>query len=194
MRHMNKHSLLHFKARRIFFGAVLFVLWTGCSDDSIRPDAAQQTVGKSNKPETSGLRGGGNGNSESSAGDYTISLTVSGLTWTYVITKNPGAKNLSHLILNLNNCGSRSATINNIVWATVNGVPATLENSEGNTGCAVYTVTSNFIKFDDLPDTSSYTIVFRTNRRFGNFVGSTAWLKAGASCFAYPVLAPCCPL
>lgn len=126
--------------------------------------------------------------------DYNISLTVDGLIWTYVITKNPGAKDLSHFILNFQNCNGSSATLEDIVWATVNGEPAILESSEGNTGCNVSSVTTNLVKFDDLPAATSYTIVFQTNVRYGNFVGTTAWLKAGRSCFAYPVLAPCCPL
>lgn len=123
-----------------------------------------------------------------------ISLSVNGLTWTYVITKNQGAKDLSHFILNFQNCGTRSATIDNIVCATVNGQPAVLENSQGNTGCDIASVTTNFVKFDNLPGASSYTIVFKTDVVYGNFVGTTAWLKAGTSCFAYPVLAPCCPM
>jgi hypothetical protein len=118
---------------------------------------------------------------------------VVGATWTYVITKNPGAKDLSHFILNFQNCGTSSATLSNILWATVNGEPAVLSNSEGNTGCTVNDVTSNFVKFDELVSASSYTIVFEMTGIFGNFVGTTAWLKAGNSCITYPVLAPCCP-
>src|SRR5688500_6493186 len=105
-------------------------------------------------------------------------------------TKNSGAKEWSHYIRNFQHCGSSIATLNNIVWATVNGLPATLENSEGNTGCNVAAVTANFVKFDNLPDAETYTIVFETDRLFGHFVGTTAWLKAGTSCFTYPVLAP----
>ena len=87
-----------------------------------------------------------------------------------------------------------SFMISNFLWATVNGQPATLETSEGNTGCNVSEVTTNFIKFDDLPDANSYTIKFELNQEFGNFVTSTAWLKAGTSCQLYPVSAPCCPM
>ena len=194
MKHISHIFPLRSLAMRILFSFALIAIWVACSDDSAELRSTQKTA-KSNKFQNATLNNNkGSSKSESSAGDYNISLSVNGLTWTYVITKNSGAKDLSHFILNFQNCGAKSATIQNIVWATVNGLPAKLENSEGKTGCAVSEVTNNFVKFDNLPDAASYTIVFKTDRVFGHFVGTTAWLKAGTSCFAYPVLAPCCPM
>lgn len=170
----------------------MLLLVSSCSDESLDRSARPEHAGK--KAKNSELNSiSSNSNSSSSAGDYTISLSIDGKIWTYVITKNGNAKDLSHFIINLQNCAERSATIENIVSATVNGAPATLENSEGNTGCNVSSVTSNFVKFDDLPEADSYTIVFELDHKFGNFVGTTGWLKAGTSCVAYPILAPCCP-
>jgi hypothetical protein len=140
------------------------------------------------------LKSNSNSNSQSNFGDYNIEVSVAGKVWTYTITKNPGAKGLSHFVLNFQNCGGSSSNIDNIVWATVNGQPAIISNSEGNTGCNVEALTTNFVKFDDLKDADSYTIVFELDKLIGNFVTSTAWLKAGTSCFAYQVVAPCCPL
>jgi len=165
--------------------------WTACSVESVNPVGPS----KANKLKVSDQSEANeaNPNSQSSAGDYSINVSKDGAVWTYCITKNPGAKGLSHFILNLQNCGTRSVTISNILWATVNGQPATLETSEGNTGCDVSEVTTNFVKFDDLPDANSYTIKFELSQVFGNFVNTTAWLKAGTSCYPYTVNAPCCP-
>jgi hypothetical protein len=169
---------------------VFTALVSGCMDDNDSNTLKKDSTISSN----AGRSAAGNSNSQSNSGDYTIELSVVGSIWTYVITKNPGAKDLSHFILNFQNCGTSSATLSNILWATVNGKPAKLSNSEGNTGCNVNDVTTNFIKFDNLPSALSYTIVFEMNGVFGNFVGTTAWLKAGNSCIAYSVLAPCCLL
>lgn len=175
-----------FRGSIFFLSLIVAALIAGCSDDGNDLADSRTTKASIPNPETNAR------NSSSQTNDYTISITVVDFTWTYIITKNPGAKDLSHFILNFQNCGSSSATINNIVWATVNGQPAVLENSEGKTGCNVQDVTTNFVKFDNLPSASSYTIVFELDTRYGNFVGTTAWLKAGNSCITYPVLAPCC--
>jgi len=174
-------ALMKVRFMSILFSLSLAVALSACSDESsdVAPDA--DAAGK--KP---------NANSTSSAGDYTIEVSKNGSVWTYVITKNPGAKGLSHFILNLQNCGLRSSTIDNILWAKVNGVDANLSNSEGNTGCEL--TTTNFVKFDDLPDADSYTIVFEFDKVIGNYVNSSVWLKAGTSCVEYTVNAPCCPL
>jgi hypothetical protein len=189
MKTIKRSNLFRMDVKVFLMTIVFATLISACTDDAVTAES-QSTASEAAKSRSAT----GNSNSSSQQGDYTIQLTVVGETWTYVITKNPGAKDLSHFILNFQNCGTSSATIDNILWATVNGQPAVLANSEGKTGCDVYSVTSNFIKFDDLPSASSYTIVFEMDRIYGNFVGTTAWLKAGNSCISYAVLAPCCPL
>lgn len=135
------------------------------------------------------------GNSGGSADDYSIKVTKEGTVWTYEICKGKGAKGVSHFILDLANCPwSSSLTIGSIEWATVNGQPAKLESSEGNTGCDVASVTSNFVKFDDLPDADKYVIQFELNREYGNVLETTAWIKAGTGCYSYVLNGPCCPL
>jgi hypothetical protein len=169
----------------VLFTFAFAVAFTACSDESADVAPSADASGKPgvNAP---------NPNSTSSAGDYNIAVSKEGSVWTYVITKNEGAKDLSHFILNLQNCGLRSSTIDNILWAKVNGVDANLSNSEGNTGCEL--TTTNFIKFDDLPEADSYTIEFEFDKVIGNYVNSSVWLKAGTSCIEYTVNAPCCPL
>lgn len=136
---------------------------------------------------------GPNENSTANATDYSIKVTRNGKVWTYVITAKPGAKGISHFILDLENCpGRQTLSINSIKWATVNGQPAILEDSEGNTGCDVASVTTNIVKFDDLPDASTYTIVFELDKEYGNVLETTGWIKAGTSCFAYVLNGPCC--
>jgi hypothetical protein len=169
--------------------AICFVvIISACSEDAVLSSASDGSAsgggGKANS---------GNSNSQSNYGDYNIVVTKDGKVWTYVITKNAGAKGLSHFILDLQNCeGRQTLDFSSIVSATVNGQPATLETSEGNTGCDVASVTSNFVKFDNLPDANTYTIVFELNQEYGNFLTTTAWLKAGTSCHAYVVQGPCC--
>ena len=135
------------------------------------------------------------GNSGGSAEDYTIKVTKEGTVWTYEICKGEGAKGISHFIIDLDNC-SRSDLLNieSIVWATVNGQPAKLESSEGNTGCDVNSVTSRFVKFDDMPDADKYIIKFELDREYGNVFETTAWIKAGTGCYSYVVDGPCCPI
>jgi hypothetical protein len=181
-------SLMNARFLKIFFSLSLAVAVSACSDESADVAPSDDAAGKKASAKNS------NDNSTSGYGDYNIQVSREGSVWTYVITKNPGAKGLSHFVLNLQNCALRSSTIDNILWATVNGEPAKLSNSEGNTGCDVSEVTTNFVKFDDLPDADSYTIKFEFDKVIGNYVTSTAWLKAGTSCVKYPVIAPCCPL
>lgn len=175
----------------VFFSLSLAVAFTACSDESADVAPSDDAAGRKAKTSAENTS---NDNSSSAYGDYNIHVSREGSVWTYCITKNPGAKGLSHFVLNLQNCGLRSSTIDNILWATVNGEPAKLSNSEGNTGCEISEVTTNFVKFDDLPDADKYTIVFEFDKVVGNYVTSTAWLKAGTSCVEYPVIAPCCPL
>lgn len=176
-----------FRSLTLSIAAILFVI-SGCGDQSeVTP--VQPVVSSSSSSEATP-----NAKSSSAAGDYTITVTVDGRIWTYCITKKKGAKDVSNFSINLQNCGPNSATINNIVWATVNGQPATLESSNGKNGCNIQSVTTNFVKFDNLPSASTYKIVFKVDRVFGNFVPTTAWLKAGTSCHTYTTSAPCCPI
>jgi hypothetical protein len=170
------------------FILVCLSAFTGCIQDEVSPSQPVVVSGVSADTDNP------NAKSASYAGDYNISVSVDGKIWTYCITKNKGAKDLSNFSINLQNCGPVSATINNILWATVNGKPATLQNSNGKNGCDIQSVTTNFVKFDGLPAASSYKIVFKVNRLFGNFIPTTVWLKAGTSCHPYTIVAPCCPL
>lgn len=212
MKLINHHSIMASTAMKAFFSIALIAFLAGCSDDAQLSTRQKDATGQDIDSESNGGRyGKGKKNkSLSSPGDYTISLSTDGYTWTYLIKKNSGAKNLSHFVLNFQNCGAKSATVKNILWATVNGKKVHFDHDDDdddsssrnskndddkkNDICGIAAVTTNFVKFDNLKDADCYTIVFRTNKKFGNFVGTTAWLKAGNSCFAYSVLAPCCPL
>jgi hypothetical protein len=185
----SKHWLALHRATIVRALVICFaVIISACSEDAVLSSAADGSASGGG-----GKAKSGNNNSQSNYGDYNISVSKDGKTWTYVITKNAGAKGLSHFILDLQNCpGRQTLDFSSIVSATVNGQPATLATSEGKTGCDVASVTSNFVKFDDLQDADSYTIVFVLNQEYGNFLTTTAWLKAGTSCHAYTVNGPCC--
>jgi hypothetical protein len=177
---------------RVFFTIALVALWSACADESVRPTpdvdaAAKKPLSIQSNTNTP------NGNSESSYGDYNITVTRVGAQWTYLITKNEGAKDISHFILNLDNCPANPIlNINSITSATVNGVDWPLSSSEGEgTGCEL--TTQNFVKFDNLPEAESYTIVFTLDIAYREVNPTTVWIKAGTSCIPYIVKGPCCP-
>ena len=120
------------------------------------------------------------------ASGYAIALQVSeaggGATWTYTLTKTTGAvKDLGHFILNFDTCGGQSPTIASIVSATVNGENwlEQIEATDGVTGCGV--PSSNFVKFDNLPEADTYVIEFTLDDVYP-LMDSTAWLKSGSAC------------
>lgn len=154
-----------------------------CSEDSVQLNEA--TSAKS-------------GASQSQWSDYIIELSVTenGTLWTYTISKNvSNAKDLSHFILALNNCGLESAVYENILWATVNGESTTLSQSEGSgTNCNPQAVTTNFIKFDNLPSSNVWVLEFKFDIGFQIEPSGTGWIKAGNSCNQGVVPAPGCPI
>jgi len=136
--------------------------------------------------------------STSSASDYNVAVSVStdGTEWTYNITRAKlSAKNLSHFIIDLNNCGDSSVTFGDIVSATVNGQPANLEPNEGwGTGCNPQSTTTNFVKFNTLPAATSWILVMKLDRGYDQYQTATAWIKAGTSCNQIQTIAPGCPI
>jgi len=143
------------------------------------------------------------GNCESSKADYNISVQNSDGTpddgsacWKYTITLQPGAKAISHFIIDLNNCPipqDTPLTIERFTSAKVNGVDWLLSSSEGNgTGCNVFS--DNIVKFDNLPDAQVYEIEFCLNPVYHNALPTTVWLKAGCSCHEWvdQIQGPCC--
>jgi hypothetical protein len=156
----------------------------------------KETSFSKNETETAAVSARPSPKSTSSFGDYAIALSVSsdGKVWTYTITRaKANAKNLSHLIIDLNNCGEKSATFANIVSATVNGQPANLSPSEGSgTGCNPQSTTTNFVKIN-FTAASSWVLVLTFERGYETFATANAWVKAGSSCNIGIVPAPGCP-
>lgn len=147
-------------------------------------------------PSVTSDAGKGSTKSTSSFGDYSISTDVStdGKTWTYTITRaKANVKNLSHLIIDLNNCGDQSATFADIVSATVNGEPADLKPTEGSgTGCDPQSTTTNFVKINFTAATQ-WVLVITFDRGYETFETANAWVKAGTSCNQGTIKAPGCP-
>ena len=172
----------------------VMVVFSACSEDeTLNANGKGAGGGGVNRPLK--VNGPVTNNSESNASDYRLDVSGEGTIWTYTITLCEGAKGVSHFILDLENCPEegKSVTIDDIVWAKVNGVDAKLEASEGKTGCDVASVTSNIVKFDDLEEARVYTITFELKQEYHRFLTTTAWIKAGTSCHAFEILAPCCP-
>ena len=168
--------------------AVLTILYSCTKESSITNN--ETTTG------SAAVSAKGSPKSGSSFGDYSIALSVSsdGKVWTYTITRaKTSAKNLSHLIFDLNNCGDRSATFANIVSATLNGQPADLSPTEGSgTGCDPQSTTTNFIKINFTAATS-WVLVLTFDRGYETFATANAWVKAGTSCNIGTLPAPGCP-
>jgi hypothetical protein len=127
---------------------------------------------------------------------YDVAVQVSdaggGATWTYTITRTtPQAKDLGHFILNFDTCGGQSPTIASIVSATVNGVNWLdhIEATEGTSACGV--PSTNFVKFDDLPEADSHVIAFTLDDVYP-VMDSAAWLKSGKACLKKAVPGPGC--
>jgi len=171
---------------------VLITFGTACTEEAIVSSDAKGGGGN-NKPLKEA--NSENSNQQSFENSFDIQVTTDGTTWTYVITKT-GKNALSHFILNLDNCDwSHLLSPSMIESATVNGLPADLATTEGNgTGCDVESISTNIIKFDNLPDVDVHTIVFTLKQQFHNYQLTTVWLKAGNSCFTQEVHGPCCPV
>lgn len=160
----------------------MIMVWTSCADNVMDgSELSDAAAGKSNNPK-----------SQSSASDYNVSLASNGSTFTYTITKNAGAKDLGHFIVNLDNCGEESARLARVLSSSVNGVATNLDDTEGSgTGCAP--TTTNFVKFDNLPKAAVLELSFTLDLKYDT-KSSTGWLKAGTSCNSTTIGAPGCPI
>lgn len=172
----------------ILLVAIVVFSTFSCSDEpvTVNPDASMSAASTAKSSA-----------STSQWGDYNISVTVSadGTIWTYTITRlKPKAKDLSHFIIDLNNCGDQSASFGDIVWATVNGSPANLSPTEGSgTTCNPQATTINFVKFDNLPSATSWVLVLKFDRGYSIADTASAWIKAGTSCNMGTIPGPGCP-
>ena len=148
--------------KKIILTLIVALVTASCSNET----ATSSIVNPSNATTTS-LK---SVNSTSNWGDYNISVSVSpdGSVWTYTITRAlANAKNLSHFIIDLNNCGAESASFGDIIGATVNGFPADLSPTEGSgTTCNPQATTTNFVKFNSLPAATSWTLVMTLDRGY----------------------------
>ncbi|HMG93141.1 MAG TPA: hypothetical protein VK589_23960 [Chryseolinea sp.] len=184
-------SLTRLKMSRVLGIVAVVVFAFACSDGS--EDVAGPPADASAK-KNNALNGNTNGNCESKEEDYALQVYNDGTYWKYTITLAPGAKAVSHFIIDLNNCPDPTSevAIANFQWAKVNGVNWLLSSSEGDgTGCNVST--DNIVKFDNLPEAQVYVIEFNLDHVFGNVLLTTGWLKAGCSCHVLEdINGPCC--
>jgi hypothetical protein len=166
---------------------IMIMVWTSCSDDTLdNAGLSEDAAGKKGNPKA-----------QSAAGDYNVSISNNGYVFTYTITKNEGAKDLGHFIIDLNNCGDESAHLASVLYASVKADDADayeidLQDSEGwGTGCSPSSL--NFIKFDDLPKASVLQLSFELDMKY-DVATSQGWLKSGISCNAAEIQAPGCPI
>lgn len=175
--------------KRLILLAIVVFSTFGCSDEPATVNSDASMSASSAKPSP---------NSTSQWGDYNISVTVSadGSIWTYTITRlKANAKNLSHFIIDLNNCGDQSATFGDIIWGTVNGSPANLVPTEGSgTTCNPQATTTNFVKFNDLQAATSWVLVLKFDRGYSIADTAAVWIKAGTSCNQGTISGPGCPI
>ncbi|MBF4518980.1 hypothetical protein IRZ71_21700 [Flavobacterium sp. ANB] len=175
--------------KRLILLAILASTIFGCSNEPLTVTPEASMPGSSAKPSSA---------STSQWSDYNISVSVStdGTIWTYTITRlKANAKDLSHFIIDLNNCGAKSATFADIVWGTVNGYPANLVPTEGSgTTCNPQAITNNFVKFNDLPSATSWILVLKFDRGYDIATTAIGWIKAGTSCNQGTIPGPGCPV
>ncbi|MFZ9982845.1 MAG: hypothetical protein ACO3FI_12525 [Cyclobacteriaceae bacterium] len=169
---------------KVLFVLASMTLWMACTEDSGMLNPSDEASSASS-------------NSTSRWGDYNYNVEVSddGTKWTYTISKvSSKSKNLSHFIIDLQNCGDQSATFANLISATVNGQAADIRPNEGQgTGCDPYAATTNFVKINFPIAASTYVIVITFDSGYDVFAGARAWQKAGTSCNIGTVGAPGCP-
>lgn len=177
--------------KKILFVTLLSIGLLSCSNDDFEAEgSAIDAVSTSNAAFKKG-----NTNSQSAYKDYTVDVAVSstGEVWTYTISKTTSAsKNLSHFIIDLQNCGDDSATFADILYATTNGEAADLKPSEGSgTECNPQASTNNFVKIN--VSGSGPWIIEITFQRGYEVASATSWIKAGNACNTGLSLAPGCP-
>lgn len=177
--------------KKILLCSIICFGLIACSQDEILPDQVLN-----NGQENPSLLKKGNPNSQSAYVDYNVNVTVSadGTLWTDTFTKSrANSKNLSHFIIDLQNCGAESATFANVIYSTTNNAPANLTPTDGwGTGCETQETTANFIKINTSA-ANSWVIEIKFDRGYAG-VSSTSWIKAGTSCNTGAVLAPACPI
>lgn len=170
---------------------LLFVGLVSCSNEPLEDGSVSSDLIVNSKVSL----GKGNPNSGSLYSDYNVNVGVSadGETWTYTITRaKTNAKNLSHFIIDLANCGDVSATFANIVSATVNGDAANLVPTEGSgTDCNPQATTFNFVKVN-LDAADSWLIVLKFDVGYELFTDADSWIKAGNACNTGKTTAPGC--
>jgi hypothetical protein len=194
-------ALTRIKMSRVLSIAALVVFAFACSDGSedVTPsaDASARKNGLNANVNTP------NGNCESKKEDYTIVVENPGdgtpedgsPCWKYTITLAPGAKAISHFILDLDNCPApyTGVAFENIISSKVNGEDWPVSSSEGEgTGCDV--TSSRIVKFDNLPDAQVYVLEFCLNQGFHNYLDTSVWIKAGCICHKWEEIidGPCC--
>ncbi|SDB39732.1 hypothetical protein SAMN03097699_1103 [Flavobacteriaceae bacterium MAR_2010_188] len=178
--------------KKILILTLLSIGLISCSNDDLRADGSDIDAVSTS---ASALKSA-NPNSVSSYADYNVAVatTSGGSVWTYTITKSKNnSKNLSHFIINLQNCGDESATFGDIISATTNGEPADLKPTEGQgTDCNPQAITENFVKINT-SGSGPWVIVITFDRAYSS-VSSTSWIKAGTSCNTGAVASPGCPI
>jgi hypothetical protein len=176
--------------RKIFLLTLISVGLISCSNEDLGLNDASSDASNNKYDITKGSP-----NSGSAYSDYNVNVGVSadGSLWTYTITRSKAnAKNLSHFIIDLGNCGEDSASFANIIYATVNGDPANLVPTEGSgTGCNPQASTTNFVKVN-VGAASSWVLVIQFDRGYEIAVADS-WIKAGTSCNTAKTTAPGCP-
>jgi len=193
-------ALTRIKMSRVLSIAALVVFAFACSDGSEDVTPSADASARKN-----GLNANDNPNAncESKKEDYSIVVENPGdgtpedgsPCWKYTITLAPGAKAISHFILDLDNCPPpyTGVTFDNIISSKLNGEDWPVSSSEGEgTGCDV--TSTQIVKFDNLPDAQVYVLEFCLNQGFHNYLKTSVWIKAGCICHEWDNIidGPCC--
>jgi len=192
------HCFVKNNFTNLFLRMAMLAFLISCSDDTTNLD------GPGSNDASAGLKANINSTSEYSDYDIKVDVSTDGSEWEYTITKRAASgttgktpKDISHLIINLQNCiadPDQSATFSDILFATVNGRPANFVSSEGNgTGCNPQAITTNFVKIDDISSASAWVIIIKYDRGYQKVL-TNGWIKAGSSCTMGEIEGPGCPI
>jgi hypothetical protein len=125
--------------------------------------------------------------------DYTVDASsTNGFTFTFDISINEGAKDISHLTFNFNDCEGESLNVGNILSFSVDGVSIPLTELQSGDPTCTYAEGSFPIKLDEgYSEDIQVVIVLDTKSSGGTATIKAGNVQSGGGCFAYDFVYDC---
>jgi hypothetical protein len=125
--------------------------------------------------------------------DYTVDASsTNGFTFTFDISINQGAKDISHLTFNFNDCEGESLNVNNVISFSVDGVSIPLSQLANGDPTCTYAEGSFPFKLDEgYSEDIQVVIVLDTKSSGGTATIKAGSTQSGGGCFAYDFVYDC---